>query len=250
MDGIGPSPAGALVAAPAGPSAAPAGHEVTATAPNAAATAVFAPSASAPAPIARIHGVRQEVADPRPRLDVRVGRAVGGRHRVDDAIDDVVQQGGVVCLAHHAGQRLRPRFRITSLPASRSRPSPSATAASRTVRRAASRRPGAGRSGRSSAPEAPVSKDAAHLARRTTGRGHQRQHLQGGDQAVAGGRVVRQHDVARLLPAKIEAVGAQCAPLRSGRPPWCGEGRGPRLLRWRSSPRLDITVAATPPPAN
>ncbi len=46
----------------------------------------------------------------------------------------------------------------------------------------------------------------ADLAHRLAALRHHREHLQRGDQAVAGGREIRQHDMARLLAADIVAV--------------------------------------------
>ena len=88
----------------------------------------------------------------------------------------------------------------------------------------------------------------AHLAGRPALLDQHRQHLQRGQQPVAGGGEVRQDDVAGLLAADIERRPRASAPPHSGRRPGCGAGPGRASRRNRSSPRLDITVATMPPP--
>ena len=74
------------------------------------------------------------------------------------------------------------------------------------------------------------------------------EHLQPGDQPVAGGRMVGQDDVPGLLAADVAAARRASPRARSGRRPGCGRGRCPLRASRRSSPRFDITVATTAPP--
>ena len=87
--------------------------------------------------------------------------------------------------------------------------------------------------------------DVADLARRRAGLDDRRQHLQRGDQAVAGGGIIAEDDVARLLAAEIAADAAHLlddiAVADRG-----ARQRDAVLPRCRSKPRLDITVATMP----
>ena len=89
--------------------------------------------------------------------------------------------------------------------------------------------------------------DAAQLAERLAGLDHQRQHRQRRDQAVAGGAVLEEDDVARTARRRADSRRAPSPRPRSDRRPGRATRSMPCSRSARSRPRLLITVATTPP---
>ena len=97
------------------------------------------------------------------------------------------------------------------------------------------------------------------LGERLAGRGHPLQHVQRGQDAVAGGGVVAHDHVAGLLAAEGEAARPASPRARSGRRPWSAarrcrrrasparsrgcSSRSPRRCPWRSAPASRIASA-------
>ena len=91
---------------------------------------------------------------------------------------------------------------------------------------------------------------AGQLGQRPALLDHHRQHPQRRQDAVAGGRVIQEDQVARLLAAQ-QVAGARASPRpRSDRPPRSAAACRPLACSARSSPRLDITVATTVRPGS
>ncbi len=87
--------------------------------------------------------------------------------------------------------------------------------------------------------------DGGEVAQRATGDDHPLQHVQRGEQAVAGGGVVAHDDVARLLATEVVAARRACPRARSGRRRRSAAPRRRRRPSPARSPRLLMTVATT-----